>query len=70
MPDDSRTLLDSDLIIDLARGYVPAIDLIDGLIAEGERPAVSVVSEMELLVGARTKSELRLIAHWCCRFLK
>lgn len=69
MPDDSRTPLDSDVLIDLARGYPPAIDLIDGLIAEGERPAISVVSEMELLVGARTKSELRLIAQLTRRLL-
>ncbi len=69
MPESSRAILDSDVLIDLARGYAPAIELLDGLIVGSERPAISVVSEMELLVGARTRGELRFIAQLTRRLL-
>jgi len=69
MAGDNRTVLDSDVLIDLARGYVPAIELVDRLIAEGERPAISIVTEMELLLGARTRAEQRLIGQLTRRLL-
>ena len=56
-----RAILDSDVLIDLARGDLRAIHLIDGIISHGERPAVSIIREMELYLGARTKSELRSV---------
>jgi predicted nucleic acid-binding protein len=56
-----RAILDSDVLIDLARGDLRAIHLIDGIISHGERPAVSIITEMELYLGARTKSELRSV---------
>jgi predicted nucleic acid-binding protein len=69
MAGGNRTVLDSDVLIDLARGHPPAIELVDHLIAEGERPAISIVTEMELFVGARTRSEQRLIGQLARRLL-
>lgn len=50
-------LLDSDILIDLSRGNVPASEYVDGL---GEW-SVSVVTGMELIAGAKDKNEVREI---------
>ena len=63
-----RVILDSDVLIDLARGETRAIDLVDVIIRWGDRPAISIVTEMELYLGARTKGEQRSIAQLLQRF--
>ena len=63
-----RVILDSDVLIDLARGDARAVDLVDGLISQGERPAISIISEMELFLGARTKVEQRSVHQLVQRF--
>jgi predicted nucleic acid-binding protein len=63
-----RVILDSDVLIDLARGDARAVDLVDGLISQGERPAISIITEMELFLGARTKAEQRSVRQLVQRF--
>ena len=48
-------LVDSDVLIDISRGKAPARDYIDAL---PEGWAVSQISALELLVGARDKRDL------------
>lgn len=63
-----RVILDSDVLIDLARANARAVDLVDGLISQGERPAISIITEMELFLGARTKAEQRSVRQLVQRF--
>ena len=63
-----RIVLDSDVLIDLARGDGRAIDLIDEFISRGERPNISIITEMELILGARSKAEQRSVAQLVRRF--
>ena len=63
-----RVIIDSDVLIDLARGDSRAIDLVDAVIGGGERPTISIVTEMEVLVGARTRGEQRTIRQLLQRF--
>ena len=50
-------LIDTDVLIDVARGDVQANSILQAL-AEESSPAISVVTHMELLVGCRDKREL------------
>jgi len=63
-----RVLLDSDVLIDLARGDGRAVELIDGFISRGERPSISIITEMELYLGARSKAEERSVGQLLRRF--
>jgi predicted nucleic acid-binding protein len=63
-----RVLLDSDILIDLARGDGRAVELIDGFISRGERPTISIITEMELILGARSKAEQRSVGQLIQRF--
>lgn len=63
-----RVILDSDVLIDLARADARAVDLVDGLISQRERPAISIITEMELFLGARTKAEQRSVRQLVQRF--
>lgn len=60
-------LIDTDVLIDVARGDVQANSVLLGL-AEKSSPAISVVTHMELVVGCRDKKELaeldRFIKHF------
>jgi predicted nucleic acid-binding protein len=48
-------LLDSDVLIDISRNRAAAIDYVDSL---PDQWAISQVTSMELLVGARDKREV------------
>jgi len=50
-------LIDTDVLIDVARGDVQANSILQAL-AEESSPAISVVTNLELLVGCRDKREL------------
>jgi predicted nucleic acid-binding protein len=50
-------LVDTDILVDVARGVRQAGDFLADL-AAGSDLAVSTVTEMELIVGCRTKAEL------------
>ena len=68
MPPADRVLLDSDVLIDLARGDGRAVRLVDGFISRGERPSISIITEMELFLGARSKAEERSVGQLLRRF--
>jgi predicted nucleic acid-binding protein len=52
------TIVDSDILIDVARGEAKAIDCLLSL-QQTSTLAISVVSQMELMVGCRNKKELQ-----------
>lgn len=68
MPAAEPVILDSDILIDLARGDIRAVRFVDGIVSRGERPAISIITEMELFLGARTKPEQRGIRQLIQRF--
>jgi hypothetical protein len=51
-------LIDSNVLIDVSRGYRAAIDYVDGLT---ESWAISQVTALELIVGARDRREVATI---------
>jgi predicted nucleic acid-binding protein len=57
-PDGMPFLIDSNILIDVSRGNAGAIALIDGI---SESWAISQVTALELIVGARDKRELATI---------
>lgn len=52
------TVVDTDILIDVGREVSEAIDYLDEL-ENRTTLAVSVVTQMELIVGCRNKAELR-----------
>ncbi len=54
----SNQLLGTDILVNIARGNLAAIAHLNNLLSDG-RVHVSAVTEMELVVGCRNKSELR-----------
>ena len=51
------TVIDTDILIDAGRGIPEALDCLKD-IQKNSAPAISVVTQMELLVGVRNKTEL------------
>lgn len=60
-------VVDTDILIDVSRGLSEAIECLDQ-IEQQLALGVSVVTEMELLVGCRGKSELRTLDSFLKRF--
>ena len=60
-------LVDTDILIDFERGVEQAADCLDRLEAQA-RPAISVVTQMELIVGCRGKQELNALDRFLKRF--
>jgi predicted nucleic acid-binding protein len=58
--DPSLILIDSDVLIDVSRGVAEALDTLQR-IEEEDEPAVSVVTQMELMVGCRDRRELHTL---------
>jgi predicted nucleic acid-binding protein len=61
------TLIDTDILIDAGREISAAIDCRDRL-RTGPGAAVSVVTQMEMMVGCRDKAELRNLVRFMSRF--
>ena len=61
------TLIDTDILIDAARGTQEAVDYLADL-AANDVPAISVITKMELIVGCRNKTELRDLAQFLRQF--
>lgn len=53
-----RFVLDTDILIDLLRGYTPALEWFVSLT---EQPAVVSLAVMELVQGCRNRNELRTV---------
>ena len=65
-------LIDTDVLIDAGRGIPEAVTVLDQAAARGDL-AISVVTEMELIVGCRNRRELealtRFLAHFAILYL-
>lgn len=55
------TIIDTDILIDVGRGVQEAVDHLN-MIAASTMPTISVVTQMELIVGCQNKSELQKLA--------
>ncbi len=62
-----RTLVDTDILIDVTRGMESSIRSLQTY-AERSEPAISVVTQLELLIGSRDKAELQKIERFIARF--
>lgn len=60
-------IVDTDILIDAGRNIREAIDFLERN-EQTDTLAVSVITQMELLVGARNKRELRAIEKFLTRF--
>ncbi len=60
-------LIDSDILIDCARGEAKAIAFVEKSIRDGSAK-VSAVSQMEMIVGCRNKRELNALGGFLARF--
>lgn len=60
-------LIDTDVLIDVARGVAVAVVYLEQLEERGQ-PTISVVTEMELIIGCRNKRELRSLERFLARF--
>jgi predicted nucleic acid-binding protein len=61
------TLVDTDILIDAAMDVSEAVDCLDNL-EDTSVLAVSVITQMELIVGCRNKGELRKMEQFLARF--
>lgn len=62
------TIIDSDILIDFSRGDKIAANWLDNT-ALASTLAISVITEMELMVGSRNKNHFNEIRHFLSRFL-
>ena len=60
-------VIDTDILIDAGRKVSDAVACLEQ-IEQRARPAISAMSEMELIVGLRTKAELRALENFLSRF--
>jgi len=60
-------VVDTDILIDAGRGISEAIDYLQEL-EHSTRLAVSIVTQMELIVGCRNKAELQALEQFLKRF--
>jgi len=61
------TIFDTDILINVGRGKAEAVNCLKTLV-QTSTPAISIVTEMELIVGCRDKNELRTLAKFLTRF--
>ena len=61
------TLVDTDILIDVGKGVSEAVDLLKN-IKNNSTAAISVVTQMELIVGCRDKVELREVDKFLRQF--
>lgn len=61
------TLIDTDILIDAGRSVAEAVRYLANIKTDSA-PATSVVSQMELLVGCRNKSEVRALDKFLRKF--
>jgi hypothetical protein len=61
------TIVDSDILIDAGRGEADAIDCLLSL-EKNSNLAISVVTELELIVGCRNKGELKALEKFLRRY--
>jgi len=64
---DSAVVVDTDILIDVARGNGDAIECLLRL-EKDSRLAISAVTQMELIVGCRNKAELKDLENFLRRY--
>ncbi|MBI3035263.1 type II toxin-antitoxin system VapC family toxin [Candidatus Woesearchaeota archaeon] len=57
-------LVDTDILIDVSKGSQRAVEFLDGL----ENSRISIISAMELIVGARNKKEIGTIEEFLSNY--
>ena len=60
-------MVDTDVLIDAGRGAIEAMTCLK-LLEDNACPAVSVVTQMELMVGCRNKKESKALERFLARF--
>lgn len=60
-------LVDSDILIDAGRSERDAVNFL-GRISQTDTLLISTITQMELMVGARNKNELRIVESFLARF--
>jgi predicted nucleic acid-binding protein len=61
------TIFDTDILIDVGRGEPEAVNSLQNL-SKISTPATSIVTQMELIVGCRNKTELQKLAKFLAHF--
>ncbi|MEG3834908.1 MULTISPECIES: type II toxin-antitoxin system VapC family toxin [unclassified Microcoleus] len=63
----SSTIIDTDIIIDVGRGIPDAVNCLQGL-KSSSRLAISIITQMELIVGCANKVELQTLEKFLQQF--
>jgi predicted nucleic acid-binding protein len=59
----NSTIVDTDILIDLSRGVQEAVNCLQNLNASSSL-AISIVTQMELMVGCANKAELHILENF------
>ncbi len=65
---NNNLMLDTDIIVNVGRGYTGAMEQVNAMMTAGS-VQISAVTEMELVVGCRNKTELKNLAILLERFM-
>ncbi|MEG4170791.1 MULTISPECIES: type II toxin-antitoxin system VapC family toxin [unclassified Microcoleus] len=63
----SSTIIDTDIIIDVGRGIPDAVNCLQGLKSSSRLP-ISIITQMELIVGCANKVELQTLEKFIQQF--
>ncbi|MEH2358730.1 type II toxin-antitoxin system VapC family toxin [Nostoc sp.] len=63
----NSTIVDTDILIDVARGVIEAVTCLQNLKATSGL-AISIITQMELMVGCRNKVELQTLENFLKQF--
>jgi predicted nucleic acid-binding protein len=61
------TIFDTDILIDVGRGDLDALDCLQNY-AKISTPVISVITQMELIIGCRNKNELKNLTKFLAQF--
>ena len=61
------SIIDTDVLIDAGRGLSEAVAWLEQ-VAQRSVPAVSTITQMELMIGCRNKTEVRAVERFVSRF--
>ena len=64
---DGLTLIDTDILIDAGRDIQDAVEFLERVETQA-RLTISVITQMELIVGCQSKRELRSVDKFLTRF--
>jgi predicted nucleic acid-binding protein len=67
IPMTNLTIVDTDIIIDVGRGVIEAVNCLQNLKANSGL-AISIVTQMELIVGCANKAELQTLEKFLKQF--